>query len=157
MQNFLMKIKVEVENLKIRFSLLKADISNKIESNLVYSFIKKGDYLNSLKSLEMIKKMYPLSLKNNINQHLVFSFMLICSVKEDESNQALSQSKVLIGAALFVVSFIVIILIIGYFNGDSPDGGGNNTATIPSMENTATIPSMENIAIEDIIPDIDTD
>jgi Na+/proline symporter len=148
MQNFLMKIKVEVENLKIRFSLLKADISNKIESNLVYSFIKKGDYLNSLKSLEMIKKMYPLSLKNNINQHLVFSFMLICSVKEDESNQALSQSKVLIGAALFVVSFIVIILIIGYFNGDSPDGGGNNTATIPSMEN---------IAIEDIIPDIDTD
>jgi hypothetical protein len=47
-----------------------------------------------------------------------------------------------------VVSFIVIILIIGYFNSDSPDGGGNN---IP------TIPSMENIAIEDIIPDIDTD
>ena len=74
--------------------------------------------------------------------------MLICSVKEDEHSQALSQSKVLIGSALLVVSFIVIILIIGYFNGDSSDGGGSNIATIPSMEN---------IAIEDIIPDIDTD
>jgi hypothetical protein len=83
--------------------------------------------------------------------------MLICSVKEDEHSQALSQNKVLIGAALFVVSFIVIILIIGYFNSDSPDGGGNNIPTIPSMENIPTIPSMENIAIEDIIPDIDTD
>ena len=90
-----------------------------------------------------------LTLHSLINQQLIFSSsMLICSVKEDEHSQALSQSKVLIGSALLVVSFIVIILIIGYFNGDSSDGGGSNIATIPSMEN---------IAIEDIIPDIDTD
>jgi len=86
--------------------------------------------------------------------------MLIYSVNENENSQALStQSKVLIGSALLVVSFIVVILIIGYFQGDSPGGGGNNIPTIPSMDNIPTIPSMDNIALEDIIPDIipDTD